>query len=205
MEDKMEKGFCTWFTGVPASGKSTVGKAVVNKLREMGIKIEDFDADEVRSHISPNLGYTLEARDENTKRLAFFASILTRNGISANIAAVSSLRKFRDRARKMIDHFVEIMVDCPLEECQKRDPKGLYQKAAEGKINDIAGMHQPFEAPLKPEVYLDTSKMSIDECADTVIKKLRELNYIPDTDEKTGYSESEEEKVKKRLENLGYM
>ncbi len=204
----MEKGFCTWFTGVPASGKSTVGKGVLNKLREMGIKIEDFDADEVRSHISPNLGYTLEARDENTKRLAFFASILTRNGISANIAAVSSLRKFRDRARKMIDHFVEVMVDCPLEECQKRDPKGLYQKAAEGKINDIAGMHQPFEAPEKPEVYLDTSKMSVDECVDAVIEKLRELKYIPSaagTDDKTGYSKNEEEKVKKRLENLGYM
>ena len=184
----MEKGFCTWFTGVPASGKSTVGKGVLNKLREMGIKIEDFDADEVRSHISPNLGYTLEARDENTKRLAFFASILTRNGISANIA--------------------EVMVDCPLEECQKRDPKGLYQKAAEGKINDIAGMHQPFEAPEKPEVYLDTSKMSVDECVDAVIEKLRELKYIPSaagTDDKTGYSKNEEEKVKKRLENLGYM
>ena len=204
----MEKGFCVWLTGVPASGKSTVGKVVVTKLREMGVKIEDFDADEVRSHISPNLGYTLEARDENTKRLAFFASILTRNGICANIAAVSSLQKFRDRARRMIDHFVEIMVDCPLDECQKRDPKGLYQKAAEGKINDIAGMHQPFEAPENPEVYLDTSRMSVDECAHKVIAKLVELKYLPDqgkTDDKSGYSESEEEKVKKRLENLGYM
>ena len=204
---ELEKGFCTWFTGVPASGKSTVGKACLKRLREMGIKIEDFDADEVRSHISPNLGYTLEARDENTKRLAFFASILARNGICSNIAAVSSLQKFRDRARGMIDNFVEIMVDCPLDECQNRDPKGLYKKAAEGKINDIAGMHQPFEKPEKPEVYLDTSKMSIDECAEKVISKLKELKYLPGDakDDKTGYSDTEEEKVKKRLENLGYM
>ena len=129
----MEKGFVVWYTGVAASGKSTIGKEVVRRLRERGIKIEDFDADEVRANISPNLGFTLEARDENTKRLAFFGSILARNSIGASIAAVSSLRRFRDRARSMIDNFAEVYVKCPLEECKRRDPKGLYKKGEEGK------------------------------------------------------------------------
>lgn len=202
---EMEKGFCIWFTGIAGSGKSTIGKQVVKILRERGIKIEDFDADEVRSHISPNLGYSLEARDENTKRLAFFASILTRNGISAYVAAESSLRKFRDRARGMIPHFVEIYVKCPVEECRKRDPKGLYKKADEGKIKDLAGVHQPYEEPLNAELTLDTVKMGVDECVMAVIRKLEELKYIPAVDEKTGYSSEEEAKVRKRLENLGYM
>jgi len=206
----MEKGFVVWYTGVAASGKSTIGKEVVRRLRERGIRIEDFDADEVRANISPNLGFTPEGRDENTKRLAFFGSILVRNGVAASIAAVSNLRRFRDRARSMIDHFVEVYVKCPLEECKRRDPKGLYKKGEEGKINDIAGWHQPYEEPLNAELTLDTTKLSVEECAVAVIAKLEQHGYVPKTGDATepadtGYSPEEEEKIKKRLADLGYL
>jgi len=206
----MEKGFCTWYTGIAASGKSTINQEVLRRLRERGIKVENFDADEVRANISPNLGFTLEARDENTKRLAFFGSILARNGVSASVAAESSLRRFRDRARSMIDHFVEIYVKCPLEECKRRDPKGLYKRAAEGKVHDLAGWHQPYEEPLNAELVLDTTKLSVDECATAVVKKLEELGYIPASARAAdptdpGYSPEEEEKIKKRLADLGYL
>ncbi|MBN1917614.1 MAG: adenylyl-sulfate kinase [Verrucomicrobia bacterium] len=205
----MEKGFVIWYTGVAASGKSTINQEVLRRLRERDVKIENFDADEVRANISPNLGFTLEARDENTKRLAFFGSILARNGVSASIAAVSSLRRFRDRARSMIDHFVEVYVKCSLDECKKRDPKGLYKKATEGKINDIAGWHQPYEEPLNPELVLDTTKLGIEECAVAVIAKLEQLGYLPATvaaaSTETGYSADEEAKVRKRLADLGYL
>ncbi len=206
----MEHGFVIWHTGVAASGKSTIGKEVVRRLRERGIKIEDFDADEVRANISPNLGFTPEARDENTKRLAFFGSILARNGVAASIAAVSNLRRFRDRARSMIDNFVEVYVKCTLEECKRRDPKGLYKKGEEGKINDIAGWHQPYEEPLNPELVLDTTTMSVEECVEAELAKLEELGYIPKSGEATeptdtGYSPEEEEKIKKRLADLGYL
>jgi adenylylsulfate kinase len=206
----MDKGFVVWYTGVAASGKSTIGKEVVRRLRERGIKVEDFDADEVRANISPNLGFTLEARDENTKRLAFFGSILARNGVSASIAAVSSLRRFRDRARSMIDHFVEVYVKCPLEECKKRDPKGLYKKGEEGKINDIAGWHQPYEEPLNAELVLDTTRMNVEQCGDAVVATLEKLGYVPKSGTATeptdtGYSPEEEEKIKKRLSDLGYL
>lgn len=203
----MEKGFVVWYTGVAASGKSTIGKEVLRRLQERGVKIADFDADEVRANISPNLGFTPEARDENTKRLAFFASVLARNGVGASVAAVSNLRRFRDRARSMTDHFAEIFVKCPLEECKKRDPKGLYKKGEEGKINDIAGWHQPYEEPLNAELVLDTTKLSVTDCAVAVITKLEELGYIAKVagDANSGYTPEEEEKVKKRLADLGYL
>jgi len=119
---ELELGFCIWFTGVPASGKSTVAQAVEQRLRARGVKVENLDADEVRKNLSPDLRFSKEDRDMNTKRLAYMASLLCRNGASALIAAVASYREFRDRARRMIERFVEEWEDCPLEECRRRDP-----------------------------------------------------------------------------------
>jgi len=175
----VEKGALIWFTGMIASGKSTIAAEVEKRLRERGLKVENLDSDDIRANLSPDLGYTPEARDMNTKRLAFMGKILTRNGVHAIVAAVSSLRRFRDRARGMVDNFVEVHVKCPLEVCQQRDPKGMYKKAREGKINDIAGMHQPFEEPLRPELVLETDKHDIETCAEMVMKKLEEIRFIP--------------------------
>ena len=206
----MDKGFVVWFTGVPASGKSTVATLVEEQLRSRGLQVENLDSDEVRANISPNLGYTLEARDENTKRLAFLGKLLSRNGVAVLITAVSSLRKFRDRARAQIDNFAEVYVTCPLEECQSRDPKGLYKRAEEGKVNDIAGMHQPYEEPLNAEVVLETHEMSEQECAQKVLDVLENLGFVGHcgaTKAAGGeaYSPEEEEKIKKRLKDLGYI
>jgi adenylylsulfate kinase len=206
----MDTGFVVWFTGVPATGKSTVATIVEQELRSRGLKVENLDSDEVRANISPNLGYTLEARDENTKRLAFLGNLLARNGVAVLITAVSSLRKFRDRARAQIDNFAEVHVKCPLEECQKRDPKGLYKKAERGEVSDIAGMHQPYEEPLNAEVVLETHSCTADECASRVMEALQDLGYLscsgkPKAPEGEVYSAEEEEKIKKRLRDLGYM
>jgi len=202
---ELEKGFCIWFTGVPASGKSTVAAAVERRLRERGLKVENLDADEVRRNLSPDLKYSKEDRDMNTKRLAYLASLLCRNGVSALIAAVASYREFRDRARRLIDHFAEVWVDCSLEECRRRDPKGLYARGDRGEVDDIAGVHQPYEAPLNPEVHLKTDQMSVDEAADLVIRRLEELRYLPRDEDDEVYSPEEEEKIKRRLKALGYL
>ncbi len=198
----MEKGFTVWFTGVPASGKTTIAMEVELRLKERGIKVENLDSDEVRANISPNLGYTLEARDENTKRLAFLSNILCRNGVCTLVAAVSSLRSFRDRARGMIDNFVEVWVRCPLEECQRRDPKGLYARAERGDVNDIAGLHQPYQEPANADVILDTLGTTPQECAIEVIDKLEELGYLEPDD---AYTQDEKEEIKERLSDLGYI
>jgi len=193
---ELEKGTLIWLTGIPASGKSTIASEVEKELRRRGIKVENLDADEIRANLSPELGYTAEARDINTKRLAFMGKIMARNGVCTLVAAVSSLRKFRDRARDWVDQFVEVWVNCPVDECQKRDPKGLYAKAERGEISDIAGLHQPYEEPVNPEVVLDTKDSTVEECSEKVIKKLEELKYIP-VDEGTSkaYSEEDEEKI----------
>jgi len=206
----MDKGFVVWFTGVAASGKSTIAAIVEQKLRARGLKVENLDSDEVRRNISPNLGYTLEARDENTKRLAFLGKLLSRNRVAVLITAVSSLREFRDRARSQIENFIEVYVTCPLEECKKRDPKGLYRRAERGEVNDIAGVHQPYEEPLNAEAVLETDVSTADQCADKVIETLENIGYVsrcvqPKALAGEAYSAEEEEKIKKRLRDLGYI
>ncbi len=177
----MEHGVVIWFTGIPASGKSTLATEIQRRLEEMGLPVENLDADEVRANLSPNLGYTEEARDENTKRLAWFANKLAGYRANVVIAAVSSLRRYRDRAREWCENFVEVHVDAPLEVCTQRDPKGLYARASRGEVNDIAGMHQPYEPPLDPEVYVNTAEADVAQCVDTVMAKLEELGYVSET------------------------
>jgi len=174
----VDEGFLIWFTGIPAAGKSTVAGRVERELREMGLRVENLDSDEIRANISPNLGYTPEARDENTRRLAFFGHLLTRHGVCVMVAAVSNLRLFRERARGMVDDFVEVWVKCPLEVCQRRDPKGLYARAARGEVNDIAGMHMPYEEPSDPEIILQTDEETVDESVAKVMHYLRESGLI---------------------------
>jgi adenylylsulfate kinase len=204
---ELEKGTLVWFTGVAASGKTTIGRALMKALKERGIKVEDLDADEIRANLSPDLGYGPEARDINTKRLAFMGKILARNGVVAIVAAVSPLRAYRDRARGWVDNFLEVYVKCPLEVCKQRDPKGLYKRAERGEIKDIAGMHQPYEEPEKPEVVLETDKESVEECVKKLLLTMEALKYIRKGETKGSkpYTVEEEEKVKERLRGLGYI
>lgn len=174
-----EQGAVIWFTGVAASGKSTIALEVERRLREMGLRVENLDADEVRQAISPNLGFTPEARDENTRRLAWMCKILSRNGVNVLVAAESPMRFMRDRAREWNPRFVEVWVTAPFEVVKERDPKGLYARGERGEINDIAGWHLPYEEPLRPEVVCRTHETTVDECADAVMRKLVELGYIP--------------------------
>ncbi|HEC82951.1 MAG TPA: adenylyl-sulfate kinase [Firmicutes bacterium] len=202
----MEKGTLIWFTGVPASGKSTIGRGVEKALKERGIKVENLDADEIRANLSPDLGYTPEARDLNTKRLAFMGKILTRNGVCAIVAAVSPLRKHRDRARAMVDQFLEVYVKASLETCKQRDPKGLYKRAERGEVNDIAGWHMPFEEPEKPEVICETEKEDVDTCVRKVIATMEALGFIGKSQQgEQTVAPDEEEKIKERLRGLGYI
>jgi adenylyl-sulfate kinase len=204
------RGCVMWFTGVPAAGKSTVAKVVEEKLRARDIKVENLDADEWRARMSPDLKYTQADMDLNTKRLAYVGKLISRHGVCVIIAAVAPMREYRDRARDWIENFVEVFVDCPTEVCKQRDPKGLYAKGDKGIVNDIPGVHVPYEEPKNPEVHLRTDKLSVEQAADQVLSKLEELGYIPVSygvmdDEDEVYSEEEEEKIKERLRGLGYL
>ena len=203
----MEQGTFLWFTGVPSSGKSTIGKAVEKVLRERGILVENMDADEIRANLSPDLGFTAKDRDINTKRLAFMGKMLSRNGVCCIVAAVSPLRAHRDRARAMVERFIEVHVKATLDTCKSRDPKGLYKRAERGEIADIAGWHMPYEEPEKAEVVCDTDTEDIDTCVNKVLFTMETLGYISKAEgpSATTASSEDEEKIKERLRGLGYI
>jgi adenylylsulfate kinase len=201
----MPQGAVIWFTGVPAAGKSTQAVAVQERLRNRGLAVVELDADEIRQNLWPDLGWTPEGRDTNTRRLAWIASLLARNGVYVLIAATAPLRQYRDRAREMNPRFVEVWVKASLETVKQRDPKGLYARGERGEVSNIAGWHMPYEEPLKPEVVIETEQVSVDEGADQVIATLERLGYLPGSGGSSPYTAEEEEKIAERLAGLGYL
>lgn len=172
------EGFTVWFTGLSGSGKTTIAKLVGEELRALGLKVEHLDGDQVRKHLCKDLGYTKEDRDKNIERIAYVASLLTRNGVVTLVSVISPYRDARRLARKTIGRFVEVYTRCPLEVCAKRDPKGLYKKAFNGEIHSFTGVSDPYEEPENAELVVDTDKITPEKAAEMVIQKLVELGYI---------------------------
>jgi len=200
----MERGFTVWFTGLSCSGKTTVSRGVAEELRKRGLKVEVLDGDVVRTNLSKGLGFSKEDRDTNIKRIGFVCKLLSRNSVVAIGAAISPYRAIRDYNRQEIGDFVEVYCKCPLEVCIERDVKGLYKKALAGEITNYTGVSDPYEEPLNPEVVLETGKETKEESVRKVIRKLEELHYIPPAEARS-YSQEEEEKIQKRLTDLGYI
>jgi len=175
---KEQKGFTVWFTGLPCSGKTTVADKVAEQLKEKGYTVERLDGDIVRQSLTSDLGFSKEDRDENIKRVTFVAKLLTRSGVAVLATFVSPYQERRNKSRKEIGNFVEIYTRCPVDVCMKRDKKGMYKKALAGKIKDFTGVNDPYEEPENPEVILDTDKETVEESAEKVLNKLKELGYI---------------------------
>ena len=158
-----------WFTGLSGAGKSTIASLVVAELRTRGCKVELLDGDEVREHLSKGLGFSKEDRDENIRRIGWVAAVLCRNDVISVTAAISPYRSVRDEVRGWIEHFVEIYVATPLEECERRDVKGLYARARAGEIPEFTGVSDPYEAPVAPELTLETAGRTPEESAGEVL------------------------------------
>lgn len=174
------KSVVLWFTGFSASGKSSLAHAVEKELYQRGYHSFVLDGDNVRHGLCSDLGFSLEDRQENIRRVANVAKLFIEAGVIVLTAFISPLRKDREIARNMMPHgdFLEIFCDAPVEICEKRDPKGLYQKAREGKIPEFTGISSPYEAPLKPELHIDTAEQSLEESVQTVIGLLAERGVI---------------------------
>jgi adenylyl-sulfate kinase len=168
-----DSGVTLWFTGLSGAGKSTIADIVVERLRERGRRVEILDGDVVRTNLSKGLGFSKEDRDTNIRRIAFVADLLSRNGVVAITAAISPYREIRDEARDtMGDRFVEIFVKASVDECARRDVKGLYEKAFKGEIKEFTGVSDPYEPPVNPEITLDTEVESVEESVGKVIAYL---------------------------------
>jgi adenylylsulfate kinase len=162
---KESRGFVVWLTGLSGAGKSTLAEALAPQLRALGKRVEVLDGDVVRTHLSSGLGFSREDRDTNIARIAFVAQLLSRNGVVVLVAAISPFRAARDLARRTIGDFVEVHVAPPIEECIKRDVKGLYGKALAGDIAGFTGVSDPYEPPATPEIAIDTSRFSVEAAA----------------------------------------
>jgi adenylylsulfate kinase len=173
-----QRGVTVWLTGLSGAGKTTITKALEEKLLSEGYDIEVLDGDVVRTNLTKGLGFSKPDRDENIRRIGFVANLLTRHGVIVLVSAISPYREIRDEVRGKIGDFVEIFVNAPLEVCEDRDVKGLYKKARAGEIKSFTGIDDPYEAPLNPEVECRTDLETLEESVSKVWKKLEELGYI---------------------------
>jgi adenylyl-sulfate kinase len=175
-----QKGFTVWFTGLSGAGKSTLAEALFHELRRRDMRVELLDGDVVRTNLSKGLGFSKEDRDTNILRIGFVANLLTRNGVATIVSAISPYRDARNQCRAQIKDFVEVYVHATVDECAKRDVKGLYQKALAGEIKGFTGVSDPYEPPQSPEIYVDTMTQNPDESMDLILSELVEMGYIED-------------------------
>lgn len=175
-------GFTVWLTGLPCSGKSTVARSLARRFLRRGRRVEVLDGDLVRQSLSYGLGFGREDRDRNIQRVAFVANLLARNGVIVIVAVVSPYRAARDEARRSLQRFFEVHVDCPLSECERRDVKGMYKRARAGELRGFTGVDDPYEAPLNPELVVSTHLQSSEESAARVESALVECALLSESD-----------------------
>jgi adenylylsulfate kinase len=173
-----EGGFAVWFTGLSGAGKSTIAELVAAELDRRGVRWELLDGDVVRTHLSKGLGFSKDDRDTNILRIGWVAERLAYHGAAVLVSAISPYREIRDEVRKQIPRFCEVFVKASVEECARRDTKGLYEKAFKGEIQNFTGVSDPYEPPENPEVVVDTEQLGPEECAAAVVDKLEELGYL---------------------------
>ncbi len=167
-----------WLTGIPASGKTTLADGLKNYYEKQGTPVEILDGDEIRKSLSKDLGFSPEDRKEHNRRVIFVAKILAKNGVVTLVPLISPYRETREYARKEIPNFVEVWVKTSVEECKKRDPKGLYKKAQAGEIKNLTGLQAPYEEPQNAELVLDTEKHSVEESIDMISSTVKKLGYL---------------------------
>jgi adenylylsulfate kinase len=161
-----------WFTGLSGSGKSTIADRVASGLSERGYRVERLDGDAVRN-IFPQTGFTRPDRDTHLRRIGFLASTLEKNGVFVVASFVSPYEDSRRFVRGLCRNFIEVYVSTPLEECEKRDPKGLYARARRGEIQNFTGVSDPYEPPAQPELTLNTMQQSVEDASRTVLDEVR--------------------------------
>lgn len=175
-----QKGVTIWLTGLSASGKSTIARTLERKLFDLGYLTFVLDGDNIRQGLNNDLGFSPEDRAENIRRIAELANLFSMAGIINIAAFISPYQRERNLARKLArnGNFVEVHVNCPVEVCIKRDPKGLYKKALQGEIKNFTGIDGPYEAPQKPEVLIKTDIESVEECVVKIFHYLRGRQFV---------------------------
>ena len=174
-----QRGFTLWFTGLSGAGKTVLAKRIEEELRGRGLRVERLDGDTVRQGLTRDLGFSKEDRDKNIERVTFVAKLLTRNGVAVLCSFISPYRARRAQTREEIGEFIEVYVECSVEECARRDVKGLYAKALAGEIENFTGVSDPYEPPENAEIVCHTAEETPEESAAKIIAYLEQHGYIP--------------------------
>jgi adenylylsulfate kinase len=174
----MSEAFAVWLTGLPASGKSAIAKALRGKLAHAGLAVEVLESDAMRRLITPAPTYSLEERGLFYRALAFLGSRLVAHGVPVIFDATANRRAYRDLARALIQNFVEVAVVCPLDVCRQRDRKGTYERGLAGRSATVPGLQEPYEPPLTPEVTIETTSMTPEAAADHIMDALQAKGYL---------------------------
>ena len=176
------RSFTIWFTGLPSAGKSTLAVGLEEILFERGFRTYILDGDNIRHGLNKNLGFSPEDRTENIRRIGEVAKLFRDAGIINMTAFISPYCKDRQMARELNNDgsFIEVFVDCPVEVCEQRDPKGAYKKAKDGIIKEFTGVSAPYEEPENPEIHLHTDKMSVEACIQVIMDYLIKNKFVPE-------------------------
>lgn len=171
------RAFLIWFTGLSGSGKSTIANELEKALVSRKIHTYLLDGDNVRKGLNNNLTFSPEDRTENIRRIAEVAHLMVDAGLVVLASFVSPYRKDRENVKKIVgyDKFVEVFINTPIEECERRDVKGLYAKARAGEIENFTGVNAPYEAPMAPDIEIDTTKMSVAEAVELILKEIERI------------------------------
>jgi adenylylsulfate kinase len=199
-----KKGFTVWFTGLPFSGKKQLAGMLSARLESIGYKTKVLDSGKIRREYSQELGYSKAEVSRNIKRLCFECQMLTDNDVVAIAVTISPYKDLRDECRDRIKRYIEVFCDAPISVLKKRDTKGLYEKAEKGLIQDVAGISAPFEPPDKPEVFYQSDLESPQQGLFKLIATLEVLGYI-EKQKRRVLTKEEEEMIRKRLKDLGYI
>jgi len=166
-----------WLTGIPAAGKTTLANELKKYYDQNSHPCDILDGDEIRKTLSKDLGFSPEDRKEHNRRVIFIAKILAKNGVTTIIPLISPYRETRNNARKVLPNFFEVWVKASLDECKRRDPKGLYKKAEAGELQNLTGLQAPYEEPQNPELIVDTENHTVEESVNLIISTLKKLGY----------------------------
>ena len=200
------KGFTLWFTGLSGAGKSTNSYNIYMELKRRGLKAELLDGDIIRINFSQGLGFSKRDRDINIRRIGFVSYLLNKNDIISIAAAISPYKETRNLNRHLIENYIEVFCDCPLDVLEKRDPKGLYKKARVGEIHNFTGISDPYETPENPEIILRTGEETVADSFGKVMSYLEARRLVPTRSEceYCDWSHEDEIAARQHLVALGF-
>jgi adenylyl-sulfate kinase len=172
---KIHRGVTIWLTGLPSAGKTTLGRNIAQRLQSNGELVELLDGDSIRARLGRDLGFSRSDREENLRRISFLAELLTRNGITVVVAAISPYRQLRAEIRSALPPFLEVFVNAPLAVCEQRDVKGLYARCRTGELKGLTGVDDVYEPPLSPDVLCHTDVETIEQSTAKLLEAVYRL------------------------------